>query len=115
MNLLKFIPVVVAVGTVASLAVGAVVSLIEDDTETFRRDEHTKKEVLTKMKKVQNELARFSDLKILNDKRESTNQVHSVELKIGDVEINELIAQLEEELQRLTAKYNKFDAPKKRS
>ena len=115
MSLLKFIPAVIAIGTVASIAAGAIVSLLDEDTTAIKHDEQTKQDVLAKMKRVQNELARFSDLKILNDKREATNQVHTIELKIGDVEINELLAQLEEELHRLTAKYNKFDVPKKRS
>ena len=115
MSLLKIVPAVIALGTVAAVAVGVVTELLMSDfDEDIHYDENTKKEVLAKMKACQNELARFSDLKILNDKREATAQVKNVALMIGDVEINELIAQLEEELTRLTAKYNKFDAPKKR-
>lgn len=116
MSLLKIVPAVIALGTVAAVAVGVVTELLMSDfDEDVHYDENTRKDVLKKMKACQNELARFSDLKILNDKRESTSQVKNVDLLIDGVEINELISQLEEELTRLTAKYNKFNAPKKRT
>jgi len=114
MSLLKVLPAIIAIGTVAAVAVGFATDLIMSDDMDYHQDENTKKDVLTKMKKLQNELARLSDLKILNDKREATAQVKNVDLMIDGVEINELISQLEEELIRLTALYNKFEAPKKR-
>ncbi len=114
MSLLKIIPAAIALGTVAAVAVGVATDLIMSDDMDYQVGEDNRKEVLKKMKACQNELARFSDIKILNDKREATNQVLTIDLMIGNVEINELISQLEEELTRLTAKYNKFDAPKKR-
>jgi len=115
MSLLKILPAVIALGTVAAVTVGVVTDLIMSDDMDYNTDEETKKEVLTKMKTLQNELARLSDLKILNDKRESTSQVKSIDLMVDGVEINELINNLEEELIRLTALYNKFEAPKKRN
>lgn len=114
MSLFKVLPAVIALGTVAAVAVGVVTDLIMSDDMGYNQDENTRKEVLTKMKTLQNELARLSDLKILNDKRESTSQVKNIDLMVDGVEINELISQLEEELIRLTALYNQFDAPKKR-
>ena len=115
MSLFKVIPAVIAFGTVAAVAVGVVTELIMADDMDYTPNEGSKKEVLTKMKRLQNELARLSDLKILNDKRESTSQVKNIDLTIDGVEINELISDLEEELIRLTALYNQFTAPKKRS
>jgi len=114
MSLFKVLPAVIALGTVAVVAVGVVTDLIMSDDMDYNQDENTRKEVLTKMKTLQNELARLSDLKILNDKRESTSQVKNIDLTVDGVEINELISQLEEELIRLTTLYNQFDAPKKR-
>jgi len=110
MSLLKALPAVIALGTVAAVAAGVVTDLImSDDTVEEVKNTTTKKEVLTKMKNLQNELARLSDLKMLNDRRESTSQVKSIELNVNGVEIGDLIVMLEAELVALTAQYNQFD------
>ena len=110
MSLLKVLPAVIALGTVAAVAAGVVTDLImSDDTVEEVKNTTTKKEVLTKMKNLQNELARLSDLKMLNDRRESTSQVKSIELNVNGVEIGDLISMLEAELVALTAQYNQFD------
>lgn len=107
MSLLKILPAVIALGTVAVIAVG--VDLMMSDTTDISEDSVTKKEVLTQMKQLQNELARLSDLKMINDKREATTQVNNIELNINGVEINELISTLSASLDSLTAQYNQFD------
>ena len=107
MSLLKIIPAIIALGTVA-VATGVVTELIISDDDDYVEDENTKKEVLGKLKRLQNELARLTDLKMLNDRREATSQVKSVDLMVDGIEINELISTLEADLYRLTSIYSKF-------
>ncbi len=99
MRLLPFL----ALGTVFVGAFVAVSALIYELNEVT--DEDTPPEVLTKIKKVQNELARLYDLKLLNDKRESTGTIEKVELMVAGVEVTELLKTLDVEMDRLTAKY----------
>ena len=104
MSLLKVVPIALAMVTVGAMALGAIVNSTEDtEPDGF---EETKQAVLDRMKQCQNELARLSDIKLMNDKREATKMVSNVELSIDGVEITELISKLEEELSRLTKVYN---------
>ena len=112
---LKILPFA-ALGLVAVGTFKVIEALLEDDFETY--DETTPKQVQAKMKRLNDELARLTDIKMLNDKREATNQVKAVDLMIDGVEINELIATIEEELNRLVkvnATLKKTDGGKKRT
>lgn len=112
------LPIVAFAGASALIAAGIATfidEVMEDDIP--KTDEKDAKSVLAKMKRLQNELARLSDLKELNDRRESTKQVRKTSIEVDGVEINELIATLTEELERLTEKYqqmNKKDGGKVR-
>lgn len=109
---------IAAFATASALAIGAIVKAFDESFEDeLRTDENDAQAVLQKMKKLQNELARLSDLKELNDRRESTGQLTKATIQVEGVEINELIATLSEEMDRLTKKYNTIknkDGGKKR-
>jgi lysyl-tRNA synthetase class II len=106
-GLLPLAGYVAAAGLLVAGIAKAIDEIIEDD---YRTDEDDAKAVLQKMKKLQNELARLSDIKELNDRRESTGQVNKTSIQVEGVEINELIVTLTEELDRLTKKYQKLNS-----
>ncbi len=107
-----------AVLSIVAVGVFTVVeSLFDDSFETEHYDEETPKQVQSKMKTLNDELARLTDIKMLNDRRESTNQVRTVEVTVDGVEVNELIATVETELNRLVklnASMRQKDGGKKR-
>jgi hypothetical protein len=109
MSLLKVLPAVIAVGTVTALAVGVVTDFIMSDDMDIDEKSTTKEEIIIEMRSIQNELARLSDLKMLNDRRESSSQVKNIELNVDGVEINKLISTLETELEDLMVIYNRVD------
>jgi len=100
---LRILPIA-ALGAVALGALTIVTSLLEEDTTPKKVD--SPDYLKNKMKRINDELARLSDIKMLNDKRESTKQVSKVDLMIDGVEINELIQMLEEELSKVVKEYN---------
>jgi len=118
MSVLRALPTVAMVGAAGLVTLG-ILKLIDKvfDDEIESQDEQDAKSVMKKMKRVQNELARLSDLKELNDRRESTGQVSKTTLQIDGVDIDEIILGLTENLERLTKKYNRLnntDGGKKR-
>ena len=109
MSLLKVVPIALAMVTVGAIALGAISNSNKDtetDIDTANGFEETKQAVLDRMKQCQNELARLSDLKVMNDKREATNMVSNIELSIDGIEITTVISDIEDELTRLTNLYN---------
>ena len=120
MSILRVLPAAALVGAAGIVALGvskALDELFDDDYDFTPNDEQDAKLVMDKMIKVQNELARLSDIKDLNDRRESTGQLVKATIQVEGVEINELIASLTEEIDRLTKLYNtlnKQDGGKKR-
>jgi len=115
MKSFKLLPLA-ALGLVVVGTFKVIETLLNDNSENY--DETTQKQVQAKMKKLNDELARLTDIKMLNDRRESTNQVKSVELMIDGVEVNELISIIEEELDRLVkvnAGFKQSDNRKKRT
>ena len=116
MLLFKKILPLAALGLVAVGTFKVIETLLDDNSENY--EEPTQEQVQAKMKKLNDELARLIDIKMLNDRRESTNQVESVELMINGVEVNELIHIIEEELNRLVkvnAGFKQTDSSKKRT
>jgi len=120
MLLFKKILPLAALGLVAVGTFKVIETLLDDNSENYEEPtkEPTQEQVQAKMKKLNDELARLIDIKMLNDRRESTNQVESVELMINGVEVNELIHIIEEELNRLVkvnAGFKQTDSSKKRT
>lgn len=107
MSLLKALPIFALVGTAIVVAGKAAIDLMEDEND-YKSNEKNPTQVIEKIKDIQNELARLHDLKMLNDKRESTGQLRKTEITVGGVEINTAISTLEEEIARLTKKLNKM-------
>jgi len=90
-----------AIGAVALGTFTIINTLLDDQENLDRYDEQNLKQVKAKMKRINDELGRLVDIKMMNDKREATNQVSNAAITVDGVEINELIQKLEEELGRL--------------
>ena len=69
---------------------------VEIKEETLTSEE--KNSIIDKIKECQNELARLHDLKILNDKRESTGQIKKIDIMIDDLTLEETIKNYEDEI-----------------
>ena len=94
MSLLKVIPVLTVIG-VASLLISKTIKKRLDRENT---QQLSKQQIIDKIKECQNELARLHDLKILNDKRESTGQIKKIDIMIDDLTLEETIKNYEDEI-----------------
>ena len=94
MSLLKVIPVLTIIGA-ASLLISKTVKKRLDRENT---QQLSKQQIIDKIKECQNELARLHDLKILNDKRESTGQIKKIDIMIDDLTLEETIKNYEDEI-----------------
>jgi len=98
----------VAGAGVALYGITAAIASYEDDIETEQKaqeKEYTAKQIEKRMKKINSELARLSDIKMLNDRRESTKQLKPITISIDGVDIDELMKTLEIELNSLVEQY----------
>lgn len=96
MSLLKVIPVLTVIG-VASLLISKTIKK-RLDREKQNTQQLSKQQIIDKIKECQNELARLHDLKILNDKRESTGQIKKIDIMIDDLTLEETIKNYEDEI-----------------
>ncbi len=96
MSLLKVIPVLTIIGA-ASLLISKTVKK-RLDREKQNTQQLSKQQIIDKIKECQNELARLHDLKILNDKRESTGQIKKIDIMIDDLTLEETIKNYEDEI-----------------
>ena len=96
MSLLKVIPVLTIIG-VASLLISKTIKK-RLDREKQNTQQLSKQQIIDKIKECQNELARLHDLKILNDKRESTGQIKKIDIMIDDLTLEETIKNYEDEI-----------------
>lgn len=96
MSLLKVIPVLTIIGA-ASLLISKTVKK-RLDREKQNTQQLSKQQIIEKIKECQNELARLHDLKILNDKRESTGQIKKIDIMIDDLTLEETIKNYEDEI-----------------
>lgn len=96
MSLLKVIPVLTIIGA-ASLLISKTIKK-RLDREKQNTQELSKQQIIDKIKECQNELARLHDLKILNDKRESTGQIKKIDIMIDDLTLEETIKNYEDEI-----------------
>lgn len=96
MSLLKVIPVLTVIGA-ASLLISKTVKK-RLDREKQNTQQLSKQQIIDKIKECQNELARLHDLKILNDKRESTGQIKKIDIMIDDLTLEETIKNYEDEI-----------------
>ncbi len=96
MSLLKVIPVLTIIGA-ASLLISKTVKK-RLDREKQNTQQLSKQQIIDKIKEYQNELARLHDLKILNDKRESTGQIKKIDIMIDDLTLEETIKNYEDEI-----------------
>src|SRR5574344_100429 len=94
MRLLKVIPVLTIIGA-ASLLISKTIKKRLDRENT---QQLSKQQIIDKIKECQNELARLHDLKILNDKRESTGQIKKIDIMIDDLTLEETIKNYEDEI-----------------
>jgi predicted RNA-binding protein len=94
MSLLKVIPVLTIIGA-ASLLISKTIKKRLDRENT---QQLSKQQIIDKIKECQNELARLHDLKILNDKRESTGQIKKIDIMIDDLTLEETIKNYEDEI-----------------
>ena len=94
MSLLKVIPVLTVIGA-ASLLISKTIKKRLDRENT---QQLSKQQIIDKIKECQNELARLHDLKILNDKRESTGQIKKIDIMIDDLTLEENIKNYEDEI-----------------
>ena len=94
MSLLKVISVLTVIG-VASLLISKTIKKRLDRENT---QQLSKQQIIDKIKECQNELARLHDLKILNDKRESTGQIKKIDIMIDDLTLEETIKNYEDEI-----------------
>lgn len=94
MSLLKVIPVLTVIGA-ASLLISKTIKKRLDRENT---QQLSKQQIIDKIKECQNELARLHDLKILNDKRESTGQIKKINIMIDDLTLEETIKNYEDEI-----------------
>ncbi len=94
MSLLKVIPVLTVIGA-ASLLISKTIKKRLDRENT---QQLSKQQIIDKIKECQNELARLHDLKILNDKRESTGQIKKIDIMIDDLTLEETIKNYEDEI-----------------
>ena len=94
MSLLKVIPVLTVIG-VASLLISKTIKK-RLDREKQNTQQLSKQQIIDKIKECQNELARLHDLKILNDKRESTGQIKKIDIMIDDLTLEETIKNYED-------------------
>lgn len=94
MSLLKVIPVLTIIGA-ASLLISKTIKKRLDRENT---QQLSKQQIIDKIKECQNELARLHDLKILNDKRESTGQIKKINIMIDDLTLEETIKNYEDEI-----------------
>jgi predicted RNA-binding protein len=96
MSLLKVIPVLTVIGA-ASLLISKTIKK-RLDREKQNTQQLSKQQIIDKIKECQNELARLHDLKILNDKRESTGQIKKIDIMIDDLTLEETIKNYEDEI-----------------
>src|SRR5574344_1231744 len=96
MSLLKVIPVLTVIGA-ASLLISKTIKK-RLDREKQNTQQLSKQQIIDKIKECQNELARLHDLKILNDKRESTGQIKKIDIMIDDLTLDETIKNYEDEI-----------------
>ncbi len=96
MSLLKVIPVLTIIGA-ASLLISKTIKK-RLDREKQNTQQLSKQQIIDKIKECQNELARLHDLKILNDKRESTGQIKKIDIMIDDLTLEETIKNYEDEI-----------------
>lgn len=96
MSLLKVIPVLTIIGA-ASLLISKTIKK-RLDREKQNTQQLSKQQIIDKIKEYQNELARLHDLKILNDKRESTGQIKKIDIMIDDLTLEETIKNYEDEI-----------------
>ena len=96
MSLLKVIPVLTIIGA-ASLLISKTIKK-RLDREKQNTQQLSKQQIIEKIKECQNELARLHDLKILNDKRESTGQIKKIDIMIDDLTLEETIKNYEDEI-----------------
>ena len=96
MSLLKVIPVLTVIGA-ASLLISKTIKK-RLDREKQNTQQLSKQQIIEKIKECQNELARLHDLKILNDKRESTGQIKKIDIMIDDLTLEETIKNYEDEI-----------------
>lgn len=96
MSLLKVIPVLTIIGA-ASLLISKTIKK-RLDREKQNTQQLSKQQIIDKIKECQNELARLHDLKILNDKRESTGQIKKINIMIDDLTLEETIKNYEDEI-----------------
>ena len=94
MSLLKVTPVLTIIGA-ASLLIS---KTIEKRLDRENTQQLSKQQIIDKIKECQNELARLHDLKILNDKRESTGQIKKIDIMIDDLTLEETIKNYEDEI-----------------
>ena len=94
MSLLNVIPVLTIIGA-ASLLISKTIKKRLDRENT---QQLSKQQIIDKIKECQNELARLHDLKILNDKRESTGQIKKIDIMIDDLTLEETIKNYEDEI-----------------
>ena len=102
MSLLKVIPVLTVIGA-ASLLISKTIKKRLDRENT---QQLSKQQIIDKIKECQNELARLHDLKILNDKRESTGQIKKIDIMIDDLTLEETIKNYEDEISFLIKQSN---------
>ena len=102
MSLLKVIPVLTIIGA-ASLLISKTIKKRLDRENT---QQLSKQQIIDKIKECQNELARLHDLKILNDKRESTGQIKKIDIMIDDLTLEETIKNYEDEISFLIKQSN---------
>lgn len=96
MSLLKVIPVLTVIGAASLLISKTIKKRLDREKQNTQR--LSKQQIIDKIKECQNELARLHDLKILNDKRESTGQIKKIDIMIDDLTLEETIKNYEDEI-----------------